>query len=197
MAVSNRVAITSLLVLLVGCAQIEGKPSGAPSGPSVPSGAVSPSSTNATPGVDTAINAGSAPFVVRLHGPEGTPSIGSLLVLELRIERNVINSVPLDLTLRLPTGVRLSDGSGAERIADPATAVIVRRVVLAVDQVPSDDLAVTVEARASNWGTYAQAFYRFGRPEPRLPDLPHARPVAGPGGRSLGRPTPIGAPTTR
>jgi hypothetical protein len=58
--------------------------------------------------------------------------------------------------------------------------------------VPAADVRVTVDARGIGYGVHATSAYRFGRPEPKLPQPPRAGPPVIVRGRSVGSPIPLG-----
>jgi hypothetical protein len=58
--------------------------------------------------------------------------------------------------------------------------------------VPATDLRVTVDTRGIGYGVHATSAYRFGRPEPKLPQPPREGPPVMVRGRSVGSPIPLG-----
>jgi hypothetical protein len=110
-----------------------------------------------------------APFVAELRGPSEVAA-NSHLDLELVIERNVVNDVPMVISARLPPGVTLEAGSLSESIVDGKQAKLVRPIRIAIGQVPTSDLDVSIDVKGSNYGAHATATYRFGRAAPKLPN---------------------------
>jgi hypothetical protein len=93
-------------------------------------------------------------------------SPGDKLSLEVDVEVKQ-TSEPLSLRIQVPAGVTLVDGATEETLV--ASPRILRTLQLQVGQIPPEDLRVEVEQRGPNWGVRATASYRFGRPEPMLP----------------------------
>jgi hypothetical protein len=116
------------------------------------------------------------PVVVKILGPERVQP-GETITLELRIEA-LQTSEPLALRLQVPSGAQLLEGSTEETLS--AAPQITRLLRLRVEQVPPEDLSVEVIQRGSGWGVRATASYRFGRPEPTLPQA-DAQAVRRPG----------------
>ena len=131
-----------------------------------------------------------APVVVRVDGPaEVAP--GSELALRIVIER-VMGHDPLDLSIVLPEGVVLVSGQTEEKITGDSQHVERSLTVRLTGGVPATDLRVTVDTRGIGYGVHASSAYRFGRPEPKLPQPPReGRPVVI-RGRSAGSPIPLG-----
>jgi len=139
----------------------------------------------------------SAPFVVRVSGPENPGSmLTGRMTLVVVVERQLVDSTPLRLSWQLPAGVRLVDGQLTEEIVDAASPRIERRIFIEVPSIPKGDVLVAVEARGTAWGARGEGAYRFGRPEPMLPQPPRARtPMTvkgGPKGRPVMMPPPSG-----
>ncbi|MCS6901442.1 MAG: hypothetical protein RMJ98_17470 [Myxococcales bacterium] len=107
----------------------------------------------------------SPPVIVKVRGPDKV-SPGERFSLEVDIEVKP-TSEPLSLRVRLPAGVTLVDGVTEETLA--ASPRILRTLQLQIGEIPKEDLHVEVVQRGPNWGARATASYRFGRPEPTLP----------------------------
>jgi hypothetical protein len=128
--------------------------------------------------------------VVRVDGPSKVEP-GSQLALRISIERAMGND-PLDLGVAIPEGVVLVSGQTQETITGGAAHVERPLTVRLTGGVPPTDLRVTVDVRGMGYGVHASSAYRFGRPEPKLPQPPReGRPVII-RGRSAGRPIPLG-----
>lgn len=141
----------------------------------------------------------SAPFVLHVNGPEGPGvRVTGRMTLVAILERQLVDSTPLRLEWKLPASVILVEGQLSEEIVDTASARIERRLVIEVPSVPAEDVTIAVEAKGSGWGARGEAAYRFGRPEPGLPQLPRERkPVhvkGGPNARPVMMPPPSAAP---
>lgn len=171
----------------VACSAIEREPSSA-----------APSMANAQTAPPPAARHSNAPFVVRVSGPENPASqLSGRMTLVVVVERQLVDSTPLRLSWQLPAGVSLVDGQLTEEIVDAGSPRIERRIVIDVPSIPEGDVLVAVEARGTAWGARGEGAYRFGRPEPMLPQPPRARkPMTvkgGPDGRPVLMPPPSGA----
>lgn len=163
-----------------------------------PSNAAAASMANVQSVPPSAARHSNAPFVVRLSGPENPASrMNARMTLVLVVERNLVDATPLRLSFQLPAGVTLVEGRLSEEIVDTASSRIERRIVIDVPSIPEDDVLVAVEARGTAWGARGEGAYRFGRPEPMLPQAPRARkPMTvkgGPDARPVMMPPPSGA----
>lgn len=63
--------------------------------------------------------------------------------------------------------------------------------VLHLHELPADDLVVIADVRGVASGVHAVAHYRFGRPEPRQPELPRSAPIRTTDGQVVGAPIPL------
>lgn len=131
---------------------------------------------------------------------EGPPRVaaGQTIALLVRIQSRLTPPLSLRLSITLPRGVRLIAGRIEEILAQPAPRSE-RRLRLALDVVPADDLVVDV-ALADAPSQHVTGAYRFGRAAPpppapipndpdttpRKPYLEHRRIPPGP----PGSPTP-------
>jgi hypothetical protein len=131
-----------------------------------------------------------APIVVRVDGPaEVRP--GSELALRIVIER-AMGGDPLDIRVMLPEGTDLVSGRTQEQITGGSKHVERSLVLRLSGDVPAADLRVTVDMRGTGYGVHATSAYRFGRPEPKLPQPPRqGRPVVI-HGQNAGSPIPLG-----
>lgn len=129
-----------------------------------------------------------APLVVRVQGPAHVAA-GDIVRLTLHIERRGPSTEPLDVSVRLPAGASLAEGLGQETIADTRGTTLTRALTIAIQSVPADDVQVTVDAQGQGYGMHATAAYRFGRPEPKLPQ-PLSRAQALPGIKGSSIPIP-------
>jgi hypothetical protein len=116
------------------------------------------------------------PVIVKLLGPERVQP-GETITLEMHVEA-IRTSEPLTFRFQVPPGAHLLEGSTEEMLS--AAPRITRTLRLRVDQVPPEDLSVDVVQQGPGWGVRATASYRFGRPEPMLPQT-DARAIRRPG----------------
>jgi hypothetical protein len=130
--------------------------------------------------------AGQAPIAGRLIAPEGVPVPGSEVVLRWVVEQRGNFGVPLDVTVRAPSGVSVRGDTQAHLGA----AVGVREGTLRVTfaSIPAEDLVVVVHGREDHAGYHQELAYRFGRPEPVVQEPTRSPVPARVGGRILGRP---------
>ncbi len=150
--------------------------SGAPAAPTAPMG--SPEEHGIEP-----------PFVLDLIGPDHVkPS--STVTLVARIVRTPGVLAPLEVTVSVPAGARLVGGKPYE-VIDSDEVVVSRSYLLAIDDVPRDDVGVLVSSETTWWGARALDAYRFGRPEPRRVLTERSGPELKRGGLRLGRPIPL------
>ncbi len=131
-----------------------------------------------------------APVVVWVDGPAQVQA-GSELTLRVTIERNA-GSDPLDLNIVLPAGAVLVSGQTQERITGDARHVERTLGLRLTGAIPAADLDVSVDSRGIGYGVHATSAYRFGRPEPKLPQPPRAGPPVMVRGQSVGNPIPLG-----
>jgi hypothetical protein len=117
------------------------------------------------------------------------------LTIQLEIGRHSPNDVPMTVKVNVPGGVRLVGGQATEVIVDDRNEVVSRVLTLQVDEVPSTDVVVTVDASTAGAGAHATAAYRFGRPEPTLQPPLRGNPLVV-NGRSFGQPIPLAPPTS-
>ncbi len=64
-------------------------------------------------------------------------------------------------------------------------------VVHLANGVPANDVHVSVDSGGTDYGVHATAAYRFGRPEPTLPQPPRAGAPVKVNGKTLGTPIPL------
>lgn len=104
---------------------------------------------------------------------EGPPrvSAGQTIVLQVRVRSRLTPPRALRLSITLPRGARLVAGATEEVLAQPAP-LTERRLTLALDAVPADDVVVDV-ALAEGPSLHVTAAYRFGRAAPPPPPLPN------------------------
>lgn len=127
----------------------------------------------ATPGPEVASPSppphdSTAPVVLMVEGPS-TVVDGQEIVLRVRLDRRPAQ-VDVHVRVSPPVGVS-SIGMPLEWTFGSAEGPTPeRRVRLRVGKVPPKDLVVEAEAKGTEWGLHAKRFYRFGRPEPMLPD---------------------------
>ena len=122
----------------------------------------------------------SAPLTVTVSGPDKVMA-GEQITITVTLNRSAVNSVPIDLAVQAPSGTALVSGVPTERIVNADAASIARTYRLRIDRIPTDDFIATADVRGTGYGAHATGQYRFGRPEPKLPQ-PGLPPI-GPGGR--------------
>ena len=132
--------------------------------------AADPAPTEALPKPEALPSANvSAPFVVTLTGPDAVQA-GQQIDLKLVIKRASAVDAPAHIALTLPKGAALLSGEADESAVRLDAAETARTWRLRLDSVPTEDLLVTVAIKAEGFGFNGKAFYRFGRPAPKLPD---------------------------
>jgi hypothetical protein len=126
-----------------------------------------------------------SPITVQLSGPEQV-SAGQDIEVVAEIEQRA-GSVPVELKLQLPDGVRLVSGEATE-LLPVGNGKLQRRFVVHVDRVPTTDIEVVADTSSNSFGAHAKSAYRFGRPEPRFTQPPRSGVPLTVGGREVGRP---------
>lgn len=118
------------------------------------------------------------PFIVRVKGTDA-PVPKSTVKVHVTIERNLIDSTPLHLEVKLPEGVTLIRGQVEEAIVDAQSSTLARTIELRIGaEMPVEDVVVIVSQRGDGWGAHAEHAYRFGRPEPDpTPTLRRGEPI--------------------
>jgi hypothetical protein len=127
-------------------------------------------------------------MVVKVRGPESVQP-GSKIELTVTIERRLVDNNPLKLAIQLPQGASLLEGVADEQIVDGRSPTLTRKISISIGAVPASDVLVSVDVRGAGYGVHATDSYRFGRPEPKLPQ-PLDRAVKLPG--IPGTPIPMG-----
>lgn len=107
------------------------------------------------------------PLTLHIDGPSHV-SPGDTIVLTITIRRTLVDD-PIDLDVRLPPGAILIEGNRFERVADPGARSLARHLRVRVDSGSISDVVVIASTRGVSYGASVQAAYRFGRPEPMLP----------------------------
>lgn len=106
-----------------------------------------------------------APIRVRVTADEGALRKGATLPVQWSVERLADLGFELDVSVRIPAGVKAS-GELAARVPS-AVGMTTGMVRLELPGgPPADDLVVIVSGRHASAGYHAEAPYRFGRPEP-------------------------------
>jgi hypothetical protein len=131
------------------------------------------------------------PMFSRLVGPK-LPRAHVPLELELAIDRRIPLSAEVQVTLRMPAGVSLTQGHAAQRLAGNRKArQDALKFAFALAELPHGDLTVVVDARGPGFGYHAEHPYRFGRAAP-LPTPPvRGERVVRVAGKSFGRSVPV------
>lgn len=109
-----------------------------------------------------------APMALTARGPERVAA-GAVIEVTATLMRTAWKALPLQLAWQLPAGVRLVGGAPSEPLAAGKANVLTRKVKLAVDKLPADDLVVVVDGEGKGAGIHLRAVYRFGRPLPAAP----------------------------
>jgi hypothetical protein len=138
--------------------------------PEPPTAVATPAATPASPTpaeVEPSETRRRPPLVLTVTGPEH-PQPGTTITVTAEVHRPSADGDPVELELVLPAGVRLISGSATERLSNAQREH--REWVLAVDEVPAEDVRVIAATRGHRQGATAERHYRFGRPEPKLPD---------------------------
>ena len=149
--------------------------------------AAPPSTTASAPAPHPSMR---VPIVVEASGPDRVAA-GQEIEVVVRIRRNAPNALPIQLAVAIPAGVVPLAGALNDKIVDDTSPLLERRLKLRVDRVPSQDLVVTLDQKAADYGAHATAAYRFGRPEPKLPTMRRSADSPKVEGRSLGTPIPL------
>jgi hypothetical protein len=130
-----------------------------------------------------------APFVVTIAGPERVAP-QTEVELKVTIKRSPAVEMPLRMKLNLPAGVSLVRGK-MEEVIEPGSDTTVRTVVVRVgDQMPGAPLEVSVDGGGPGFGAHSTRRYRWGQPEPKLPQPGAVRPTRI-NGHNIGEPIPI------
>jgi len=111
----------------------------------------------------------SVPMTLELAAPHSAPSPGARVRLELKLTRR--GGWPGDLVLRadVPPGATLVESRALEPIPDTGPGEIIRTLELQLGpSIPAQDLLVTAKLSGDGFGVTSRAYYRFGRPEPKL-----------------------------
>lgn len=128
-----------------------------------------------------------SPIVLEARGPANVAP-GATVDVVVLVRRQGDLVAPVTLEVRLPPGAHLVSGVLVESLPDPGVQGLTRTFRVTIGAVPADDVVAVASAQGTGWGARAEASYRFGRPEPRLPDPARRDEVVLPGGRSLGAP---------
>ena len=128
-----------------------------------------------------------SPLSLVVDGPSSVAA-PSEIDLTIRLQRLWTTPDPVVLTVDLPPGALLVSGSTSETIA-PTFFAQSRTLRIKLERVPSADLVVRADLGGPAYGAHARATYRFGRPEPKLPQP--AGTVVVIGGRPVGKAIPL------
>ncbi len=119
-----------------------------------------------------------APMVATFVGPAKVrPGQQLTVVLHLALTRAL--DLPLAVTWTVPQGAKLMQPKVLPLRLQPKRGKVVDlKVRFSLTGVPADDLLVAVDVNGGDFGVHATAAYRFGRPEPKLPNpMDKAAPV--------------------
>ena len=133
-----------------------------------------------------------APVLLTLSGPKA-PKAGEQVEVSIVVERTAAAFNPLELRVVLPQSVKLVSGALQQNLDDKTSTRWVRVIKVQIGEVPSEDILVTVDVRGDGFGAHASSAYRFGRPEPRLPE-PVTDTPRSVGGLDVGSAIPLGKP---
>jgi hypothetical protein len=199
MSIQSTLCRVAICLLLVACSK---KEDGRPAGKAANLAAVARTAGSPPKILDNAQDNGperapprwakpmSAPFVARLTGPERvTP--GSDVELKLVVERSS-GEAPVRVRLALPSGVSLVRGQMEETIPAGESRIERTVVVHVGERMPTASLDVRVDSGGEGFGAHAVRSYRFGRPEPKLPQPGGAGAPVMLNGKSLGQPIKLG-----
>jgi hypothetical protein len=112
-----------------------------------------------------------APLQVRFEGP-ATPAPDDPLTLTARLTQNTATTLPLHVTLSLPAGVTLLEGTAEQTVELAREATLT--FVIQAHELPPEDVVLRVGTRTQSFGMHHEARYRFGRAA-AVPSLPNAR----------------------
>lgn len=91
------------------------------------------------------------------------------LSLIARIHRHSPFSVPINVTITVPEGLRLLSGRTSFSIPENAPmGVTDEPLVFEVVRTPAQDLILEADARGPDFGVHAKRAYTFGRPQKQL-----------------------------
>jgi hypothetical protein len=167
----------ALMLMLGACRATEPAGSAPVEPPSTPSNAE---------GDQPVLSPHHSPLLVSLHGPDQAAA-GQDITLVAEIDQTLGQGRDLSLELRLPPGARLVSGKASELVS-AVPGKLERRFVVHLDGVPADDIELVASTNQRSFGARAKSSYRFGRPEPRLPELQRAAQPLYVGGRNVGHP---------
>ena len=124
---------------------------------------------------------------------EGTES-ARILTLVTRVEYRAGLAAPQQVSLRLPSGLRLLQGA-VRATLPPAAEGEIRELAFTFQygRAPADDLVLVLDCQQQSQGVHAELAYRFGRPEPRGPMSAATGPALVVGGVDYGRSIDMGA----
>lgn len=109
------------------------------------------------------------PMTLELAAPYSAPSPGERVRLELKLTRR--GGWPGDVVLRadVPPGATLVEDGALEPMPDTGPGQTIRTLELQLGPtIPAQDLLVTAKLSGDGFGVTSRAYYRFGRPEPKL-----------------------------
>lgn len=103
------------------------------------------------------------PIRTTLSGP-AVPQRDGEIELSLRIDRHLLTpSAEISVRLSLPEQVALQSGALDTRVLPDSEPITELRYVLRVDDLPDEDVMVSVAAVGEGFGYHASLPYRFGR----------------------------------
>ena len=181
-----KITLLTSALLATSCQSSGPAPRAAPASPSPEPTAELPATLGAPGPVAAEVRpAATSPIQVGLTGPEA-PSARSDLPLQLEINRVAWGELPLTYRITLPSGCSLVDGSLEGTVPLKQTGHMAFPLVIRVDEIPAGDVIATLTGRGEGFGYSGEAHYRFGRPDPKAPELHRDGPAATLRGRSLG-----------
>lgn len=132
-----------------------------------------------------------APLAVSVDGPKA-PVAGAEFDIKVLVERVGGARGSVTLVVALPAGVDLVQGTLRETVGG-TEGRIERTLKVRASAIPDEDLKIIASSSGHGWGVRATGAYRFGRPEPRLPQPPRSGPPLIVHGHNLGQGIPLGA----
>ncbi|HET9953404.1 MAG TPA: hypothetical protein VFQ61_02810 [Polyangiaceae bacterium] len=180
------------LLLLAACEKGAPKAATPTNGETNLSGVNSPANDAAAAPADSVVDGSfkgrRAPLKVEVRGPDN-PQPNSEIEVVVSIERRTPH-LPVDLSVHLPAGATLVRGLPSEHI-ETEGAKLERRYIVRLGSVPTTDIEITAQAYDQDLGVRGRGMYRFGRPEPRLPEPNRSDRPTVLGDQDFGRPVEL------
>lgn len=126
------------------------------------------------------------PVIVRWEVLDGEPITQESMTLRAVVEKRGRWPFPIDLTMTIPTGVRVVSGDTSTTI-QPGSGDATADIEIYIDSIPADDLVAIIDSQSAGAGIHGTAAYRFGRPEPQVPQIERRGPRIKLGNHDYGR----------